>query len=187
MTSAEIRGVHSPSTSTPLAYFITFHTYGTRLHGDEAGSVDRETNIYGMPSLPRQPRRVAFEKDLMNGPPYDLDSPRRKIVLAAILEVVSCRGWKLAAAHVRSNHVHVVLSAPKHPDRVMNDLKAYASRHLNEMRIDPEGRKRWARHGSTRWLWTDEQVDEAISYTLEEQGEPMEVWDGRPTAGRVPK
>ena len=39
------------------------------------------------------------------------------------------------------------------PARIMNDYKAYASRHLNRMGLEGPGRKRWARHGSTRWLW----------------------------------
>ena len=36
-----------------LAYFITFRCYGTWLHGDERGSVDRFHNIYGMPFIPK--------------------------------------------------------------------------------------------------------------------------------------
>jgi hypothetical protein len=32
---------------TPLAYFITFRAYGTWLHGDKRGSVDRHNNRYG--------------------------------------------------------------------------------------------------------------------------------------------
>jgi hypothetical protein len=35
-----------------LAYFITFHTYGTWLHGTERGSVDRAHNTLGTPLLP---------------------------------------------------------------------------------------------------------------------------------------
>jgi hypothetical protein len=31
----------------PIAYFITFTTYGTWLHGDERGSVDKGHNRVG--------------------------------------------------------------------------------------------------------------------------------------------
>jgi hypothetical protein len=51
---------------------------------------------------------------------------------------------------VRSNHVHSVVEAEVPPERVMSDFKAYASRRLNRMRLDESGRKRRARHGSTR-------------------------------------
>jgi hypothetical protein len=38
--------------STPLAYLITIRSYGTWLHGDERGSMDRrEYNQYGDPAI----------------------------------------------------------------------------------------------------------------------------------------
>jgi hypothetical protein len=58
----------------------------------------------------------------------------------------------------------------------MHAFKAYASRDLNRLAIDAPDRKRWARHGSTRWLWKDEDVQEAIRYVVSGQGEPMEVY-----------
>ena len=61
----------------------------------------------------------------------------------------------------------------------MNDFKAYTSRALNRLDGDGPGRKRWARHGSTRWLWNDQDVREAIRYVVEEQGEPMAVFLGQ--------
>jgi hypothetical protein len=33
-----------------------------------------------------------------------------------------------------------------------------------------------ARHVSTRWLWKDQDVQEAIRYVVEEQGDPMTVF-----------
>jgi hypothetical protein len=58
----------------------------------------------------------------------------------------------------------------------MNDRKSYASRCLNQMRLDEPTRKRWARHGSTRWLWEPENVSAAIRYVVDEQGERMAVF-----------
>ena len=55
----------------------------------------------------------------------------------------------------------------------MSDFKAYASRALNRLDGDGPARKRWARHGSTRWLWNDQEVGEATRYVVDEQGEPM--------------
>ena len=52
----------------------------------------------------------------------------------------------------------------------MLTFKAYASRKLGA------GRKRWTRHGSTRYLWTDEDVKAAIRYVVEGQGEPMAMY-----------
>ncbi len=61
----------------------------------------------------------------------------------------------------------------------MNDFKAWASRKLHEALTEPPDREHWTRHGSTRWLNTQDSLDEAIHYVLNEQGEPMACFDGR--------
>jgi hypothetical protein len=45
--------------SEPLAYFITFTTYGAWLHGRKPGSVDRDHNAPGTPFLPADPEQEA--------------------------------------------------------------------------------------------------------------------------------
>jgi REP element-mobilizing transposase RayT len=106
---------------------------------------------------------------------YVLDPAHRAVVFKEIREVCEHRAWMLLAAPVRTNHVHVVVDSDAAPEKVMNDLKVYASRRLNDLGLDDAGgRKRWARYGSTRWLWDDRSVQEAIRYVTEGQGEPME-------------
>jgi REP element-mobilizing transposase RayT len=106
---------------------------------------------------------------------YVLDAPRREIVLASIRQSCAYRRWELIAAHVRSNHIHAVVTATIAPEKVLSDLKAYASRRLTEKGFDDRARKRWARHGSTRYLWTDEAVLDAVEYVVNGQGEKMAV------------
>jgi hypothetical protein len=67
-------------------------------------------------------------------------------------------------------------SRQKHGPKVMNDLKSFASRRLNELGFDTADRKRWARHGSTRWLWKREDVQAALAYVVDKQGEKMAVY-----------
>ena len=122
------------------------------------------------------PQRVSAERQRMRQAPYMLGVARREAVLEALREVCEHRGWGLLAAHVRTNHVHVVVEAEVPPERIMNDFKSYASRALNRLEHHGSGPRRWARHGSTRWLWKDHDVKEAIRYVVEEQGEPMAVF-----------
>ena len=49
----------------PLAYFITFTTYGTHLHGSAKGSVDLEHNIYGTPLVERNLEREERQRAAM--------------------------------------------------------------------------------------------------------------------------
>jgi hypothetical protein len=60
----------------------------------------------------------------------------------------------------------------------MNDFKSYASRYLNRMQSEQPNQRRWARHGSTRWLFEPQHVSAAIQYVLAEQGEAMSVYEG---------
>jgi REP element-mobilizing transposase RayT len=159
-----------------VRYLITFACYGTRLHGDESGTVDRRHNLPGSRLLEPNPERVSAEQESLKQAPYVLDAAARAIVLAALREVCQYRSWTLFAAHVRTNHVHVVLESELRPERVMNDLKSYASRALNRLGRDEPDRRRWAHHGSTRWLWKDDEVRAAMRYVVEEQGEPMAVF-----------
>jgi REP element-mobilizing transposase RayT len=162
-----------------VTYLITFACYGCHLHGNAVGSVDGAHNVPGTPILEEDLARAAFEQQRMDQAAYHLDRIRRDAVLEAIQGVCAHRGWNLLAAHVRSNHVHTVVEAEVPPERMMNDFKAYASRHLNRMRLEEPGRKRWARHGSTRWLWKAQHVSAAIQYVVAEQGDAMSVFEAQ--------
>ncbi len=51
---------------------------------------------------------------------YVLDKENRAIVLASIERHCAYRGWNLLAAHVRSNHLHIIVESrtrPKHFSR----------------------------------------------------------------------
>ena len=109
--------------------------------------------------------------------PYALDRDRREAVLRSMQEVCQQRHWSLHAAHVRTSHVHAVVEADARPEKILNDFKSYASRCLNQMGLDEAARKRWARHASTRWLWKKEHVSAAIRYVVDEQGDPMAVFE----------
>jgi len=168
---------------TPMAYLITFGCHGARLHGDESGSVDRNHNVYGTPLLPPNESRVLSEERRTKQMPYYLDHSRRAIVLGAIMELCSHRGWRLLAAHVRTQHVHLVAAAEDAPEKVLEDAKKYASRALNRTGTKDEHGRRWTRHGSTRYLWKRENVGAAIHYVVREQGKPMAVWENRSAFG----
>jgi hypothetical protein len=58
----------------------------------------------------------------------------------------------------------------------MNDLKSYASQCLNRQGLDRAACQRWARHGSTQWLWNRENVTAAIRYVVDAQDDAMEVF-----------
>ena len=138
-----------------MRYFITFTCYGARLHGDELGSVDRGHNLVGSRPLEPNPQRAMVERQRMLQYPYLLDREDRAVVIASLRGHCAHRGWMRWAAHVKSNHVHAIVEAEIRPERIMNEFKFYASRELTRLGKDGPTRRRWARHGSTRWLWKE--------------------------------
>src|SRR6059058_6029906 len=95
-------------TDLPLAYLITFRCYGTWLHGDERGSIDRLHNRYKSPYISPNERRRQYNVGKLKGEPVILDAARREAVEAAVRETCDSRNWLLRALNVRTNHVHVV-------------------------------------------------------------------------------
>lgn len=52
--------------------------------------------------------------------------------------------------------------------------------------FESPARKRWARHGSTRYLWQPAHVEAAIRYVVHKQGAPMAVYENREHTGANP-
>ncbi|MBT3375176.1 MAG: hypothetical protein HN742_31610 [Lentisphaerae bacterium] len=165
----------------PLAYLLTFSCYGAWLPGDKRGSVDRDHRIHGSPLLPPNEPMEGASRHRMGHPAFELASrDARTSVLDGVATRCGQRGWDLLAAHVRITHVHVVLRTRGNIDSVLAGLKGGASNALNREFPEDRGRKRWARHGSTRYLWRPEDVEAAIHYVVHEQGAPMSVYQKEP-------
>jgi len=63
-------------TDTPLAYFLSFRSYGTWLHGDKRGSVDRFHNKYGTPRLPENAKWFNYNLTSLRAAPMILGQTR---------------------------------------------------------------------------------------------------------------
>ncbi|MEX0784093.1 MAG: transposase [Dehalococcoidia bacterium] len=152
-----------------LAYFVTFTRYGTWLHGDA-----RDSNFQRRPGevlhLDPNPARLRYAQQRLAHDPMTLDASRREVVDAAIREACEFKGWYLPALNVRTNHVHLVVAAEIHPDRVVPTVKARATFRLRERRLTAPGEPVWTEGASTHWLWTEDEVSSCCAYVLEGQG-----------------
>src|SRR5712691_9109075 len=97
-------------TDIPLAYLISFRSYGTWLHGDERGSIDRFHNRYKSPYISPNEAWQKHNKGLLKSEAIKLDASQRKSVEEAVHENCEIRKWVLRALNVRTNHVHLVVS-----------------------------------------------------------------------------
>ena len=135
-----------------MRYLITFACYGAHLHGGASGSVDRRHKQFGSRLLEANPQRESAETSSMQQAPYALDQEARSAVLEALREVCLHRGWGLLAAHVRTNHVHVILEPRLALPPILRWLKGRTGRKANQIL----GRK-------GQPFWQDESYDH-ISY-----------------------
>ncbi|MFA5252689.1 MAG: transposase [Phycisphaerae bacterium] len=163
----------------PLAYLITFTTYGTWLHGGKKASVNEEHNRFGEEFVPCNPGLNTKERSFLKHPPIKLNALHRNIVLQAVLEVCEFRGWLAHAVHVRSNHIHIVVSGREKPEKMMRDFKIYATRAIKKDGDKIPAEKYWTRHGSTKYIWTKKKLCSSIEYVKNGQGKIMSLGNSR--------
>ena len=156
----------------PLAYLLTFRTFGTWLPGDERTSVKRDGwNTYGHHHYPHNKTLEKWMAEEMNQRPFILNDQMRVVVDAAVRELCRKRGFPLHAVNVRTNHAHTVVSAAQKPERIVDALKANGTKFLREAGLIGAGAKVWSRGRGRRYLWKPRHVQAAIEYTLYGQGD----------------
>jgi len=164
-------------TDEPIAYLITFRTYGTWLAGDERGSIDKYHNKYGAPRSVPSRLRVERHAKRLKSQPFLLNAKCRTLVESAIREVCDFRGWSLIAISVRTNHTHVVSSGAANSSKMLNDFKSYSTRRMREHCEWDFDHSPWVDKGSRRNLWTEEHVNSAHNYVMFGQGGPLPEFD----------
>lgn len=165
-----LRPVHG---DIPLAFLITFRAYGTWLHGDERGSVDRFHNRYAAAYFPPSDARRQQNQNRLKHAPVTLNTKQRESVAQAVRETCTIRSWVLHSLNVRTNHVHAVLSAGVRPELALNALKANATHQLRREDQWRESHSPWSDGGSRRYVWTELGLERAIDYVMNRQDEPV--------------
>lgn len=138
----------------PLAYLLTWTTYGTWLPGDDRGWVEHPGNFHlgdvetQMISL----LRMAADAIILN-------PSQRRIVEETIHEHCRIRNWHLHAVNCRSNHVHAVVTSPLNPRSVRDQFKALCTRKLkvdqrrqSAIELSQIRTQWWTERGSARYI-----------------------------------
>jgi REP element-mobilizing transposase RayT len=139
-----------------IAFFSTRTTYGTWLPGDQRGWFERGRGL-------QPPDRMReFEATLrMTEHAFMLDLEQRRLVEQIIADHCAMRKWILHAVNCRSNHVHVVVTAPDRAIEIPREqFKSWCTRKLRDRE-----RSLLLRDGSLtvreNW-WTERGWDEYI-------------------------
>ena len=171
-----------PDLPEPLAYFLTWPTYGTWLPGDERGWVQYRGGM--RPPDPILEREAAAR---MTDDACRLDHNQRQLVETTIADHCRIRGWTLFAVNCRSNHVHVIVAANRDPKEIREQFKAWCTRRLKALEQDrrcthsghTSSREMvrdnwWAERGSGVYINDEEGLESVIHYVCEAQNHPDE-------------
>lgn len=153
----------------PIAFFLTWVTYGTWLPGDTRGWVEYKRGW----KLPSETLESDCESR-MSEDAVRFNPDQRAAVERQVADTCHHRGWRLYAVNCRTNHVHVVIAATETPPKkIRSDLKAYTTRLLKS--LDSRRANWWAERGSIRWVFTDDELKSVITYVLDGQDRKPEA------------
>jgi REP element-mobilizing transposase RayT len=149
----------------PLGYFITFTVYGTFLQGDSRWWHSRENGIRAP-----QPLLKAWHQKRLRHAVLLLTDEQRTAIKQEIDRFCEYRNWRLWKANPRSNHVHVVVTAPGYIGKTVRDqIKANCTRILRERWSQFCNRPVWTVGGAWSALETEQELENAILYAGEVQ------------------
>ena len=177
------------NTGPPIAYFLTWTTYGTWLPGDKRGW-NRKGEHESL-----EPNRIRYDSAQadMKESAFLLATDDKSAVDDTIRKHCQIRNWDLHAINVRSNHVHVVVTASQKiddtkyeheaqasgsattstamvfmpPETVVAQFKAWCTRKLQPHH--PDRKRFWTQGASCRWLNQESELSTTIEYVVEAQ------------------
>lgn len=150
-------------------FHITVGTYGTRLHGGTAPTVERKRNKLGDEFVPRDQAKEKFIRDNMIQNPVYFTNEQR-IFIESIAPKICERGeWKYHLIACQTDHFHLLLSGTADPKKIRHWFKFWMSQSLNKKF---EKRIWFAECGSTKWINDEDYFKNAFEYVRKQRTTP---------------
>ena len=161
----------------PLAYHITFGTYGTRLHGGKRATVTRNQSRFGEPTVGRDVVLERLSRIQLEFPPVVLSREQREYVESAIPALCARGDWSYLLAAAQEDHVHVLLTTRVEGTRVRKWLKRWLGAALSERWPMSNGQAWWAEGGSVKQIWNEEYLETALEYVRRQRTTTIDFKD----------
>lgn len=157
----------------PLAYHITFGTYGTRLHGDVRGTVTRDQNRFGEPVVGHDEIWQRLERSQLKFPPVVLSADQCREIENRIPGICEHGGWEYQISAGQPDHVYALLTTTSDGKRVRMWLKRWLGEALSERWPLETGRTWWAEGGSVKQVWEDDYFANVFEYIRLQRSTPF--------------
>ena len=149
----------------PIAYMLTWTTYGSWLQGDERGYVKKGRMLDGNKAL------NLANKSLMQCPEVCLTIAHRRIIENALRKEAEVLGQEIYAVAVGKSHVHIAVSTNG------MDAGEAISHYKNAVRLvmkdDGFIGKLWTRGFSKRYCFDEHQLHNVIEYVNDHNKNPQ--------------
>jgi REP element-mobilizing transposase RayT len=154
---------------SPLAYHITFGTYGTRLHGDPRGTIDRRCKAYGQPIVEHSEAREQIAAERMKHQPILFTVDQCVFAQAAVEEICERGRWEFIQTACGPDHVHVLLKSERKPKAIRRWLKRWLGEAMTARWPLPDGQSWWAKGGSAKCVWEEKYLRNVEQYIREQR------------------
>jgi hypothetical protein len=152
-------------------WHITFGTYGTRLHGSFAPTVDKLHNERGTDFLRRNPTRVSSDRERMKFGPINFTHEQRVFVEVQLPLICERGGWHYRTCAAGRDHVHLLCDAAReiHGEKVRWLVKRWLGQEMSERSPINDGATWWAEGGSNIAIHEEKYLNNAFRYILDQR------------------
>jgi hypothetical protein len=156
-------------------WHITFGTYGTRLHGSVAATVDKQHNVRGDPFLPRNEARVNSDRERMRFPARYFNLDQRIFIEAELPKICEQGGWTYRMCAAQSDHVHLLCDvvAQVHGEKVRRLVKRWLGQRLSSRSPLPPDATWWAEEGSNIAIHDETYLNNCYTYIFRQHTTPQ--------------
>ena len=155
-------------------WHVTFGTYGTRLHGGDRPTVDKQHNRWQEPFISRDPHREEFERLRMKFRPRFLTLEQRLSAEAELPLICERGGWAYRVCAAGPDHVHLLCDVVRavHGEKVRRLVKRWLGQKLAEQGPPANGATWWAEEGSNIAIGDEEYLNNCYGYVFRQRATP---------------
>jgi hypothetical protein len=152
-------------------WHITFGTYGTRLHGSVAPTVDKQHNEVGTAFLAKNIDRFDSDRGRMKFKPRYLTTEQRLFVETELPAICERGSWQYRVSAAGSDHVHLLCDVVPdvHGEKVRRLVKRWLGQALSARWPLPSGATWWAEEGSNIAIHDERYLNNCFAYIFNQR------------------
>lgn len=160
-------------------WHITVGTYGSRLHGGERPTIDRDHNQLGHDFIWRDEKREQYEKNIMRARAVILTREQCSFVEQQLPVICDRGGWSYRTCAAppppeEGDHFHLLCDALPHVHgkQIRTLVKRWLTQALDREWGKPASGTWWVDKGSTKAVKDEAYLNRAFPYILKQRASP---------------